>query len=393
MTAADEQHEPLTPQLNLSCEGTPWAMGVAQGNALRAKIVATRQALAKLEAFRLLQPNWLPYPLYRAIAERRARRFLRTALSGQATAAERMAGMAEGAGLSLGAVSLLNALEPVMADARGISEISPLGGCSALAVRNSRSAGGEPILVKNFDYLPLVQPFYVLREDRPRGGWRSLQFTLAPLVGAVDGVNERGLALTYNYAFAVDQPSTAPPVSMLLADVLTRCETVAEAAAWMESRPRCGAGLVMLADAAGDIASLELSHTRSALRRPVADEDVIFHSNCYVSETMRQVEVARDAVFSAKAPQAQRGRRVQQSPEMRQARLAELTRGPGRWGPDDLARLMADHGAEDLPQDDTLCMHGSYWFTTACLQWFPVSRRVRVAYDTACRARYVEFSL
>lgn len=216
---------------------------------------------------------------------------------------------------------------------------------------------------------------------------------LAPLAGAVDGVNERGLALTYNYAFAIDEASPAPPISLTIAATLARCETVTQAAAWMAAQPRCGAGLVLLADAAGDLASLELSHTRSFLRRPTGNEDAIFHSNCYVGESMRQVEVPREAVFSNKAPRVQQGRRVLQSPELRQTRLAELLREPARLGPDDLARLMADHGPTGNPNDDTLCMHGSYWFTTACLQWFPVSRRVRVAYDTACRARYVEFRL
>ena len=46
---------------------------------------------------------------------------------------------------------------------------------------------GPRIIARNFDYLPLVQPFYVLRESRPRDGFRSLEFTVAPLGGAVDG--------------------------------------------------------------------------------------------------------------------------------------------------------------------------------------------------------------
>jgi hypothetical protein len=108
---------------------------------------------------------------------------------------------------------------------------------------------------------------------------------------------------------------------------------------------------------------------------------------------MRQVELAREALFSDLAPGAQRGTRVLQSPEMRHQRLAELLRTPSRLEPDELARLMADHGLHGTPDDDTLCMHGRYWFTTACLQWLPARRRVRVAYDTACRAQYVEFGL
>ena len=46
-----------------------------------------------------------------------------------------------------------------------------------------------------------------------------------------------------------------------------------------------------------------------------------------------------------------------------------------------------------MPGDYTLCTHGSYWYTTACLQLFPARRRMRVAYATACQARYEEIEL
>ena len=54
---------------------------------------------------------------------------------------------------------------------------------------------------------------------------------------------------------------------------------------------------------------------------------------------------------------------------------------------------MSDHGHDDQPSAETICMHSDYWHTTACLQFFPKQRKMRVAYDTACRARYEEFQL
>src|SRR5205809_200922 len=73
------------------------------------------------------------------------------------------------------------------------------GACSAIAVRGACSRTGEPIIARNFDYLPMVQPFYCLRDSRPGGGHRSLDFTVAPIAGAIDGMNEHGLTITYNY--------------------------------------------------------------------------------------------------------------------------------------------------------------------------------------------------
>ena len=72
----------------------------------------------------------------------------------------------------------------------------------------------------------LLQPFFMLRESRPRDGFRSLDFALAPQAGTVDGVNEKGLAITLDYAFVVDPVTPNPLVTMLIADALASCTTV-----------------------------------------------------------------------------------------------------------------------------------------------------------------------
>ena len=48
-------------------------MGLAQGAAIGNRIVAARAMLADLEAFRVMKPRWLPYPLFLRTAERKAR--------------------------------------------------------------------------------------------------------------------------------------------------------------------------------------------------------------------------------------------------------------------------------------------------------------------------------
>ncbi len=205
-----------------------------------------------------------------------------------------------------------------------------------------------------------------------------MQFTVAPLAGAVDGMNERGLCITYNYAYTTDR-STAPgaPISMVIGEALERCGTVSEAADWIAERPRWGGGLLMLADADGDIASLELSRTRSHLRRPAAGEDVLFHTNMFAGACMQGVQIPQAAVYTDNAPTPLRGRPVHQSSRARSQRFAQLLEGSASLSADDLAALMADHGPTGTPSSDTVCVHGAYWHTTACLQFFPQARRMR----------------
>ncbi len=380
------------PQIDVICRGTPAEMGRQQGEALRTSIAGADRAVDELEAFRLRRPLWLPHVLFRRFAEIRARRFLDRALQGT-PAGDRVCGIAAGAGQPLRRLALLNALEPVLSSLADITEVGPLGGCTAVAVRGSRSTTGEPLIIRNFDYLPLVQPFYIMRESHPRSGQSSLEFTAAPLAGTVDGVNDSGLCITFNYAFATDAASPAPPISVRISEALSSCATVAEAAGLLASRPRWGAGLLMLADAAGDIAALELSNTRSCLRRPAPGEDLIYHSNCFLTAGMRGVQIHDGAVYTNRAATPVRGTRPLQSPQRRDARLAELLHGDHALGFADLADVMSDHGRDGVPSADTVCMHSDYWSTTASLQWFPRARSVRAAYSPACSAEHVELVL
>jgi hypothetical protein len=108
---------------------------------------------------------------------------------------------------------------------------------------------------------------------------------------------------------------------------------------------------------------------------------------------MCAVQVAAGAHFNDRAPRPLRGKRVLQSADSRRSRLEQLLARYPLLGPNELQTILSDHGTSGLPGDDSLCMHGSYWTTTASLQWFPIERKVRVAYSSTCQAKYVEMRL
>jgi len=382
------------PSVECRCRGNPREMGLTQGTELRGRILGAHQSLRNLEALRLEQPWWLPYPFFLKLAERKAEKFLVPALrqSNPAMLA-RMQGIAEGAGLPLRSLCLMNAMEAFIGSVAGRTVVPPLGACSALAVRGARSRTGEPIIAKNFDYFTLVQPFFILRESRPRDGFSSLDFALAPQAGTVDGVNEKGLAITLNYAFVTDPVTPNPLVTMLIADALASCATVTEAVRRITASPRWGAGMLMLADASGDLASVELSNTRAGVRRPATGADWLHFTNvCLCPETCA-VQVAESAAWSDKSPVALRGGSVLQPHAIRARRMEELVQKQSSIGPDELAAIMADHGPTGVPDGASPCVHTDYFKTTASLQWFPVRRGVRVSYSTACTAQYVDINL
>jgi hypothetical protein len=392
----------MTPKIDVVASGTARAMGQAQGEALREKIRGSRRMLAELEAFRLLQPRWIPYAVFLRGAEKRARRLLEAAVQRDAPEfSERLVGIAAGAGVRLDSLYLLNGLEAFMCslsgnlaqEARMEAAAGAASACSAVAVRGLRTTDGAPIIARNFDYLPLVQPFYVLRECRPERGFRSIEFTAAPLAGAIDGMNERGLCITYNYAYAMDIGPPSSTISMAISKALARCSTVEEAAALLAHHPRNGAGLLMLADATGDIAAVELSSSHTAVRRAGDGEDVLCHSNSYATEAMQRIEAPANAYYSQRVPKPLRGSRVLESSDRRDERFAELLGKTEQFDGPALQAVMSDHGPGDKGTACTPCMHSDYWNTTACLHFYPRERRMRVAYDSACRAQFADFAL
>ncbi len=262
------------PSIACRCSGDPHEMGLSQGLAVRQQAACFDRVLSGLEAVRLSQPAWLPYPVFLRLAERRATNTLVAAVRESNSAMlARLEGLAVGAGLPLRKTCLWNAMEAFLSVTDGITVAPPIGCCSAIAVRGLLARGGQPVIARNFDYLPVVQPFLILRESQPRGGIRSLEFTTALHGGAIDGVNEKGLAIVQNYAFVIDPQRPAPLISMLITDALAVCGSVSEAIEFLAPRPRWGAAILTLADASGDIAILEMSNTRTAIRRPPEAKD------------------------------------------------------------------------------------------------------------------------
>lgn len=384
--------ERMLPCIEAVCSGDPREMGRMQGEVLRPKITQGSQILRRLEAFELQRPWWMPRSVYIKLARRASTRFLREALNRQSPGnLDRLLGIAEGAQMPPDMLFLMNAMEAVLSDLSKSAHVPASAACSAMAVTGPASESGHALVAHNFDYLPIVQPLYTMRDCRPEGGYRSLEFTAAPLSGTVSGINEAGLAITYNYAYTTDRTGAAPTISMRISEALAACETVEQATDRLSSTSRWGSGLLMLADAEDRIASLELSTTRAEVRTAGA-EGWLAHTNHCQTDHLREVELPLEARYSDRAPEALRERRVHQSSERRDARFEQLMSGTVDHTAESVHRIMCDHGADEDGGGDTICMHGNYWNTTASLQLDPHARALRIDYSSACEAEFHEFT-
>lgn len=375
------------------CAGTPYEMGRMQGQAIADKVVGCRDALRTLEPFRLLQPGWMPYSLFLRTAARKAEKSLSRAVEeGSPAAHARLLGIADGSGVPARELWLVQTLEALLGSVEGATSSVPLGACSTVWFDESSSPAGEPLIWHNFDYVRMIGPYLTVRESRPIDGHRSIEFTAAPLCGALDGVNEKGLAVTYNYGMSTEPARPDPTISMRISETLAQAATVGEAVEYLQDCTRWGAGLLMVADASGNACSLELTSSRNGVRRPPDDRPLV-HTNKYHLEQTIESEVGEQVAFDARAPRSLRGERVLDSPMAREERLQELLAQVGRLDLGGLQTIMSDHGGGESGSLNTICMHSDYLQTSACIQCLPRSRTLRVSVGPACRAAFKEYSL
>jgi hypothetical protein len=147
------------------------------------------------------------------------------------------------------------------------------GGSTAFVATRSATADGRAIIGRNVDWSddtgrrrPVVTRYHPTNGDLPHltASWPLIY---VPIVG----VNAAGLAISINFFDADDLIALGPP-RLLYRRVLQRARTVDEALALLaEGGNRGGAGILVLADAGGDIALAECAARRCAIHRPAED--------------------------------------------------------------------------------------------------------------------------
>lgn len=206
------------------CAGAPRDLGLDQGGALRATIRgALRERRAGSDAHRVARDVERFFPHH---AERTQ-------------------------GLSLGA---------------RVPEVALAAELAALLAGDAGLAAAVPGFVARS--IPAPPGSLVLRESAPDNDYRSLELAPAASAAAWIGVNEHGLAATATALPAAEASldGCAAPAQLLVQDVLQRFDSVEKALDWALRRPAGGHASLLLADASGTRAGVELD---GRARRPL----------------------------------------------------------------------------------------------------------------------------
>ena len=157
-------------------------------------------------------------------------------------------------------------------------DLSDMVTCSTITLPASAAPDGVARFGRNLDFpsLNVADKGSVLLIFRPDDGRYAFASVAWPgMIGVLSGMNEHGLALAN---MEVDRPRRLPmamPYTLLYRTVLERCRTVEEAIELLRKTPRQTANNLMLMDAAGDRAVVEITRQSLYIRRAPADEALI----------------------------------------------------------------------------------------------------------------------
>jgi predicted choloylglycine hydrolase len=247
-------------------------------------------------------------------------------------------------------------------------------GCSAFAV--ARPDGGV-LLAKNRDNPPALRPLASLvHQADPAWGGREILCvgSLGHSPSCSSGINSDGFCMADTAVRTADLGEGALRYYLMEA-LLMRCADVAQALAMIRALPHLGGGTLVMADAAGALAAVELGH-RVTHVEPGARPGWVARTNHFLHP-----ETA--APLREKPGSAPRANSEGRLAVLRGALHADLTGA-------EAASLLSRHAAGGLP---ALCRHDPATWTNSCAVFDPVARRLLLSPGQPCEGRWREAHL
>jgi isopenicillin-N N-acyltransferase-like protein len=156
-------------------------------------------------------------------------------------------------------------------------DLSPMTACSTITVPASASPDGVARFGRNLDFpsFDVADKLTVVQVYRPEGRNAFMAVGWPGMVGVLSGMNEHGLSLANMEVNRPMRLPTAMPYILLYRTVLEQCATTQEAVDLIQRTPRQSANNLMVMDAAGDRAVIEITPEAVHVRRAPADRALI----------------------------------------------------------------------------------------------------------------------
>ncbi|MDD3627857.1 MAG: C45 family autoproteolytic acyltransferase/hydrolase [bacterium] len=370
----------------IEVSGTPYEMGFQQGAQLKGLISNSFEKIINQPEVDYLKPGIIPKNLFIYLVKKAASSAEKRAFkNSDKKYLERLNGLSDGAGVKIEELLFLQALETYL-DKIDYS----VRGCTSAGFKPVLIDSGEPVLIKNFDYINIFREYAIIRKSRPKDGYSSIDLTYASVTGNHDGMNEKGLVLLYNYGMTTEKVKPRLPLTVIIQKILETCTTVPEAIEILKERKYSNGAIVMAGDRDGNLSIIEISPEHISVREP--EGDFIAATNKYFTKELIPYNIPENAYFKGNFPGLQE-LKIQESNNIRYNRLVQLIESRKQHDFSSLISILIDHGEEGIGTDNTICRHNDIFGTTVSAVFYPVSGKVFIASGYPCQTEFKEFSI
>jgi isopenicillin-N N-acyltransferase-like protein len=256
----------------LTLSGEPRERGVTHGEAFADEVAANVERYLSVFAH---------YGADRETVYDQAEQFVDVIEDANADYFAEMEGVAEGAGVDLLDVTVLNARWEVMYSAYAEAaeaemEAAAPDGCTAFGAQPEITGSGRTLIGQNWDWIPDIDVF--LQEVRGDDAPDSLTMTEAGIVGGKVGLNEHGIGMLVNGLVAEgdgDQPFRTP-YHVRFREAMN-ADTLHGAIQPLIETDRANSANVLLGHESGEMIDLELAPTVQNYLYP--EDGLLTHAN------------------------------------------------------------------------------------------------------------------
>ena len=156
-------------------------------------------------------------------------------------------------------------------------DLTPMSACSTITLPAAAAPDHVARFGRDLDFpsLNIADKYSTVFVYHPEGRFQFASVGWPGMIGVLSGMNEHGLALANMEVTREARLPSAMPYTLLYRTVLERCRTVAEAIKLIEKSPRQTPNNLMLMDASGDRAVVEITPDAVTVRRTSDTEPLV----------------------------------------------------------------------------------------------------------------------
>lgn len=305
----------------VTASGSPYQIGYQHG------LAAAEEVRFSIDTYQQMFLNYSH--LTWVEAKKRSQAYVPYIKEFDPTLLEEMAGIADGAQVTLEDILALNARSEVV-----MMQGESLDGCTSFASVGAASAEGKAWLAQNWDWKGSQLDSVILLKIKPEQGPEILMVTEAGILGKI-GFNSAGLGVCLN-ALGTQGAPQGVPLHVVLRGILG-CEKISDAIGTINGVKNACAANYLVAHKNGEAVDIEKAPTDFDVF--YAEKDYLAHSNHFLSSKLQVVDTSR-----LMAPDS----------FIRVGRANKLlARAYGRIDGETIKKILTDH----VEYPDSICRH------------------------------------